>query len=86
MPILSITPYRTTIPFDPTSTTMSSSTEMLPSSVRDVMSSTLLTLQLLMTVMDTRRYRSDVSSEDVHPPSMLGETQLADLHHWLAKV
>ena len=36
--------------------------------------------------MDTRRYRSDVFTEDVTTRTMLGEKQLAALYNWLGKV
>ncbi|EPQ58515.1 hypothetical protein GLOTRDRAFT_91906 [Gloeophyllum trabeum ATCC 11539] len=37
-------------------------------------------------VMDTRRYRSDINSEDVESRTMLGDQQLAALYDWLGKV
>jgi len=37
-------------------------------------------------VMDTRRYRSDVFTEDVSSRTMLGEKQLGALYDWLGKV
>ncbi|EMD34490.1 hypothetical protein CERSUDRAFT_141018 [Gelatoporia subvermispora B] len=37
-------------------------------------------------VMDTRRYRSDVFTEDVTTRTMLGDKQLATLYDWLSKV
>ncbi|KAI0781324.1 PhoD-like phosphatase-domain-containing protein [Trametes elegans] len=37
-------------------------------------------------VMDTRRYRSDIHSDDPSSHSMLGDKQLAALYNWLGKV
>ncbi len=37
-------------------------------------------------VMDTRRHRSDITTEDPATHTMLGDKQLAALHNWLGKV
>ncbi|PIL30470.1 hypothetical protein GSI_07169 [Ganoderma sinense ZZ0214-1] len=37
-------------------------------------------------VMDTRRHRSDITTEDPLTHTMLGDKQLAALHNWLGKV
>lgn len=37
-------------------------------------------------VMDTRKYRSDVFTEDVASRTMLGDKQLTALYEWLGKV
>ena len=37
-------------------------------------------------VMDTRRYRSDIATEDPTTHTMLGDAQLAALYSWLGKV
>ena len=37
-------------------------------------------------VMDTRRYRTDITQGDVNSRTMLGEKQLAALYDWLGRV
>lgn len=37
-------------------------------------------------VMDTRRYRDDITKVDVASRSMLGDKQLSALYEWLGKV
>ena len=37
-------------------------------------------------VLDTRRYRSDITSEDPTTHTMLGDQQLGALYNWLGKV
>lgn len=36
--------------------------------------------------MDTRRYRSDPTNDDLTTRTMLGDEQLTALHDWLGKV
>jgi hypothetical protein len=65
---------------------MNFSMEMLPFLVCVMRLGRMHLSYLPVTVMDTRRYRSDVFTEDYETRTMLGDVQLAALTSWLHKV